>query len=388
MATSNEELRDALLRRQVGILQLSDKIVADLLRIINGSEPRLRSVIEEFLGVLATINLHTRRGRTVTKRLERAILAVRGEAIDRAAKELTRRMEELAVAEARAIGTAIQTAVPVEVNLSRPSTRRLKIIAQEVAPQGAATSRWFDGLKANDARLIAAEIAAGAAAGDSPDTITRRILGSKSLRGADGQTQKTRMQADAIVRTTIVHVADLVRQAMFNANSDVIDEEQYVATLDSRTTPICRSLDGKRFPVGTGPRPPQHWRCRSVRVPVLNGQLLGTRPAKPVTEKMLRREYEQSSTSLSFREWRKRRIRELVGPVPAETTYQEWLERQSVEFQEEVLGTTRAALFRRGDLPLERFVNRATGREWTLAQLARRELEAFRKAGLDVRRFR
>lgn len=388
MATSNEEARDAMLRRQVGILQLSDQVAARLLRVLNNSEPELRELIEQYLSVLTTVNIYSKRGREVVARLERAILRTRGKAYSTAQKQLLKELDQIAVSEAQAIGTLVQTVLPVEVNLKKPTTRQLRQIARNLSPRGATIEKWFEGIAANEARLLAAEIAAGMARGLGTEQIVRAVLGTKSMQGADGQTATARNQTDALVRTSIVDVVDRVRQELFNANSDIIDEEQYVATLDSRTTPVCRSLDGKRFPVGQGPRPPMHWRCRSIRVPVIDGSVLGTRPAKPVTEKILRREYESSNTSLSFREWRKRRIRELVGPVPAATTYQEWLERQSAEFQDEVLGATRGALFRRGNLTLERFVNRATGKEWTLADLSRREAEAFRAAGLDIRRYR
>lgn len=388
MATSNEEARDAMLRRQVGILQLSDQVAVRLMRVLNNSESELREVIEEYLSILTTVNIYSKRGRELVGRLEKAILRTRGKAYAAAQKQLIKELDQIVMAEANAIGTLIQTVLPVEFRANRPTTRQLRTIARSLTPQGATVERWFEGIAQNEARVVAAEIAAGMARGLGTEQIVRAVLGTKSLQGADGHTATARNQTDALVRTAIVDVVDRVRQEIFNANSDIIDEEQYVATLDSRTTPICRALDGKRFPVGKGPRPPMHWRCRSIRVPVLDGSVLGTRPAKPVTEKILRREYESSNTSLSYREWRKRRIRELVGPVPAATTYQEWLERQSAAFQDEVLGTTRGALFRRGDLALERFVNRATGREWTLAELARREAQAFRDAGLDLRRYR
>jgi SPP1 gp7 family putative phage head morphogenesis protein len=388
MATSNEEARDAMLRRQVGLLQLSDQVTARLLRILNESEPELRGLIEHYVGLLATVDIYSKRGMALSRRVEQAILSQRGKAYARVSKALVKELDAIAVAEAEAIGTLIQTVLPVEIRLGRPTTRQLRTIARELSPRGATLERWFNGINANEARLLAAQIAAGAAQGQKTSQIVRSVLGTRSMQGADGLTSTARNNTDALVRTAIMDVADRVRQVLFSANEDILDEEQYVATLDSRTTPVCRSLDGKRFPVGTGPRPPMHWRCRSVRVPVFNGTLLGTRPAKPVTEAMLRREYAQANTSLNYRQWKQRRIRELVGPVPAVTTYQDWLARQSEEFQNEVLGETRAELFRDGGLTLERFVNRASGRQWTLAELARRETAAFRSAGLDLRRYR
>jgi hypothetical protein len=46
------------------------------------------------------------------------------------------------------------------------------------------------------------------------------------------------------------------------------------------------------------------------------------------------------------------------GQVAARTTYPEWLRKQPIAVQEEALGVGRAALFRRGVVPIERFVDR------------------------------
>lgn len=80
-------------------------------------------------------------------------------------------------------------------------------------------------------------------------------------------------------------------------------------------------------------------------------------------------------------------MRELTGTTPARTTYQSWLTGQSAAFQNDILGPTRGALFRRGGLKLDRFVE-FDGTELTLAQLASRNTNAFLRAGLDPDLFR
>jgi len=62
------------------------------------------------------------------------------------------------------------------------------------------------------------------------------------------------------------------------------------------------------------------------------------------------------------------------------------LKRQPASFQDEVLGKTKAKLFREGGLNVDQFVDRA-GNELTLSQLAERKPDAFRKAGLDPEKF-
>ena len=62
-----------------------------------------------------------------------------------------------------------------------------------------------------------------------------------------------------------------------------LEEYEFIAVLDSRTTPRCQSLDGtlhllEEYSVGTN-APPMHPRCRSTISAVL-GEKTGTRIAR------------------------------------------------------------------------------------------------------------
>ena len=70
------------------------------------------------------------------------------------------------------------------------------------------------------------------------------------------------------------------------------------------------------------------------------------------------------------------------GQAPAEQTFGAWLKRQPAGRQDEVLGATRGALFRRGGLEIEQFAN-DKGRWLTLDQLRERDAAAFRRAGVE-----
>jgi len=69
------------------------------------------------------------------------------------------------------------------------------------------------------------------------------------------------------------------------------------------------------------------------------------------------------------------------GQVSEAETYQTWLKKKSAAFQDEVLGPTRAKLFREG-MDLDRFVDQS-GKEYTLAQLRSKDATLFKKAGID-----
>jgi hypothetical protein len=68
------------------------------------------------------------------------------------------------------------------------------------------------------------------------------------------------------------------------------------------------------------------------------------------------------------------------GQVPAEMNYDQWLRKQPVSFQNEVLGIKKGQLFRAG-LKMDRFVDRQ-GNELNLSQLRERESAAWAKSGL------
>jgi len=159
-------------------------------------------------------------------------------------------------------------------------------------------------------------------------------------------------QVTSIVRTSINQVANAASQQVYEANQDITKKYRYVATLDSRTTAICRALDGREFEYGKGPTPPQHWSCRSTTVPVIDYESLGFDPPRPG----------------------KRAAK--GGMVDADTSYGQWLLQQGRKEQEEVLGS-KAPYFRmlarkHGARDAMAKLVREDGRELTLEQLRRR----------------
>jgi hypothetical protein len=71
----------------------------------------------------------------------------------------------------------------------------------------------------------------------------------------------------------------------------------------------------------------------------------------------------------------------LTGTVPATESYQKFLKKQPVGFQRDVLGKTKAELFRKGGLTVDKFTD-PRGRTFTIKDLRRDHPEAFIKAGL------
>ncbi len=196
---------------------------------------------------------------------------------------------------------------------------------------------------------IISQIRVGSALGETSDQIARRLtpLGVK---------QKD--QAAALVNTMTNHIASTARVEVLKDNDDILKGMRRIATLDSRTTLLCMSLDQTIIPLD-GPRPPYHWRCRTTLVPVLKDEYAREIPAS---------------------------TRPSVGPdgveqVSSKTSYGEWLARQPASFQRDVLGPARYELFIKGELPIDRFVD-DNGKTLTLQQLREREPMAFERAGM------
>ena len=156
--------------------------------------------------------------------------------------------------------------------------------------------------------------------------------------------QVSTRHADVLVRTAVNQIATRAQVETFEANRDVTDEYIYTATLDDRTSDICRALDGKRFAYGEGSMPPQHPNCRSVVRPVVNWKKLGLEPP-PDGQRAAQ-----------------------DGPVSAKLDYADWLRQQTAAEQDDILGPARGKLFRSGKVTLQDLV-RADGSRLTLEEL-------------------
>ena len=118
-------------------------------------------------------------------------------------------------------------------------------------------------------------------------------------------------------------------QAVYAANSKVAPKYEYVATLDSKTTPICQRLDGQQFEYNKGPTPPQHFNCRSTTVPVVDFD--GLQEKYPGLEK-------PPETALDTRP-------SMTGRVPQGQAYGDWLLNQKRDLQIKTLGSEQKVRF-------------------------------------------
>ena len=80
----------------------------------------------------------------------------------------------------------------------------------------------------------------------------------------------TRGQSRGLVITAITSVTAQADHEVYKANKTALRGWQYVAVLDSRTTPVCAARDGMIFDIDdVSHLPPAHFHCRSTTIPVM-----------------------------------------------------------------------------------------------------------------------
>ncbi len=375
MATVNEEIRDRLLAHQVELIRFGKGLSKRIIRLLDRAEPELRAAIRARLDRIAALGFDP--GPATTARLIKTSELIAGlskPTFQDINKLVRRELVGLAIGETQFISTVISDALPVVYLPVLPTARELRGIVFARPFENRILRDWLATYRVGDQRRMMDQIRQGLVFSETPVQISRRIFGTQALGGSDGVREITRRGSLVLAQTATSAISNATRQALYKKNKRIIKREQYTATLDSRTTPICSSLDGDVFPVGEGPIPPIHINCRSIRVPVIDGRRLGTRPSVAVTERQL-----EGLTGAQ----RRRALDKLVGRVPAETTYQQWLGRQAVGFQDEILGPTRGILFRKGAIDLKGFVD-TSGTRHTLRELYDIDPSRFQRAGVPA----
>lgn len=182
--------------------------------------------------------------------------------------------------------------------------------------------------------------------------LIQMIRGSRANRYQDGILRTTTRNAHAIARTGTAIMASEAKQAFINDNKDIIKGIKVIATLDSRTSPICRHLDHQFMPTHKAKYPPYHFNCRSSFEIVFDG-------------------YESPKNRAS------------EFGVTENVSYYEWLKKQTPDYQDEVLGKTRGKLFRDSGMSAEKFKSLQLDKNFTpltLEQMRRIEPLGFDKA--------
>ena len=372
--TANEDIRDQLILHQIELLRFSKGLSGRIRAILNRAEPELRARLKARLEKIAALGFDP--GPATTKRMiatARLIAEINRPTFKDINQLIRTELVGLAIGETQFIAGVLSSSLPVIFEPVLPTPKTLRAIVFARPFERRILRDWLRSYELNDRRRMMDEIRQGLVFDETPSQIARRIFGTAALGGTDGVREITRRGSQALAQTAMSAITNAARSALYARNPS-IRREVYVATLDSRTTPICQSLDGDVFPKNEGPFPPLHINCRSLRAPVVDGRKLGRRPATAANERELRGLRGPA---------RRRAVDRLTGSVPAETTYTQFLRMNSASFQDDILGPARGRLFRSGGLDLKGFVDNS-GRRLTLRQLYDRDPTAFQRAGVPA----
>jgi SPP1 gp7 family putative phage head morphogenesis protein len=265
------------------------------------------------------------------------------------AELVTRQMQgyaqvEADVARAQAVGTlGTASEVTIRVGASLPAAYVDSIAKLPI--QGLRIGEWFDA----QARTMTVEakrlIQQGLVEGKGPTEIARRIVADARTAGPV-LARRAKNEAKIIARTVTNAVQnDAALAAAERLPAGVSDSYVWRSVRDNRVSTICAALDGRVFRYDDDARrvPPAHPNCRSTIQPLLKG----------------------AATTLT----------EQKGPVTMRD-YGAWLSAQPIGVQNNILGVTRAGLFRDGTMKLSDALD-ADSRVLTLAELRA-------KLGLDA----
>lgn len=344
-ASANDQLYDATIEHAIDVQRYSAHVAAKIDALLTAAQ---KDLIRQLADRLNTGDLDS----WTLARLD-ALLAsladIQGKSYTAMSEELAKELAGFAAVEtAWQLGTlAAVTDGVLEFNRIAPSQLYAGAMARPF--QGRLLKEWMQNLEEQAAQRVRQTVRLGWTEGQTVNQIVGFVREAIEI---------DRRNAEAIVRTAIRHTGDYAARKLYEANDDIIAGERWTATLDGRTSPVCRARDGKMFPLGGKIRPPAHFNCRSTMVPVLkHWQEMGY-------------DVPPGATRAS-----------LDGQVPADLTYQDWLKKKPASYQDDILGPTRGKLFRDGGLSLDRFVDR-NGAQLTLEQLRGKYAAAFERSGL------
>ena len=358
----NQAILDATIRHAVFLEKLKAGEVGKFAPFLKEIDRSIR----ERLTQSDLTEYNVKRLEALLKEVDSLLLGI----FDRYSLQLNLDLVDIANYEAEFEATSLARSAPVgvllEVVAPTAAAIRTAVLTNPLSVRGTGGGKllkaFIKGWTNAERERVTGTIRQGFFEGQTNFQIIRNIRGTKAAGYKDGILATTNRNASTVVHTAIQHVSSLARMEVANANTDVVLEIQMIATLDSKTSQLCRSMDKRRFPLDSGPRPPFHPNCRTTFILLTN---LSEMFAKGATR-----------ASVGYQGGQQ---------VSTDLDYYHWLQQQPAAFQDVAIGPVRGKLFREGGLSVERFAELQLDRNFTplnLAQMKALEPLAFSKANI------
>lgn len=316
-------MQDKLIAHQILVQRFGSKVARDFLPFIKNMRKDLLKLIAED----GTANTKKRLNAQL-KQSKQLIADLMSEYDAGVQADLFDFIDEEIVFNSSAFGT-IEHEVPSVEQVITAATNTPMVLNNQSVNLAAAQKA----LSADAVRKVNSAITAGFTQGQTTQQITSNIVDI---------TGQIRRNAETLARTTTNFLANETRDAVYKQNEDIVEGYTIVATLDFKTSDICKGFDGEAFLYtdNYNPMPPFHYNCRSTTKPKLKDQF----------------QFLQAGST------RASKGAEGGAQVPATQTYYTWLKAQPAAMQDEALGKTKGLIFRNAGLSPQEFKDSATDR--------------------------
>ena len=335
-----ENLTELATRHQVYLEKLKTSEANDYTKILPELDKRIREILAVLTPELTEVK------KSEVDAVLRKLTTAQQKMLAANDKAFYKELQEIAGYEASFEARTITSLVEVGLAVPTAEAAFKAALNTPLSATGTLLAPFIESWSANHIDKVNNAVRKAWTDGQTVGDLVRTIRGTRKNNFRDGILETSRRNAVAVARTAVQEVSSASRNLLWERNKDIIVGYKFVATLDGRTSQVCRSLDGREFPLGKGPKPPIHINCRSTTVPVLDKKYEalnegGTRASKD-------------------------------GYVSANLTYYEWLKRQPAAFQKKVLGKGKYDIFKFDGMTAEKFAKLNLDKDFspiTLAEL-------------------
>jgi SPP1 gp7 family putative phage head morphogenesis protein len=358
MPNLTDQLAEELVSNDVDVHRYIDSLNTDIQQVLTDLEAALSRAVAQFDPSQPIRTAYQQ------ARLEALLAHVKtliAGSVAEAQKLMVASLKRFGNLQEEAIRLLMNDVVGIDLVTGTLTKDQLNAIFGDVLIDGARSAEWWKAISTDLSMKFTREMRKGMVQGESMVELARRVEGFDT----DGVLAQTRVQAKALVRTSVQTVNNSAHIAVYQRNADVIKGIQWVSTLDTRTTPICRALDGLQWtldlqPIGHKfpfPGATAHWGCRSTQVPVMKSW--AELAAEQGGNKRFLNKLDEMDASTRA---------SMDGQVSGSLNYEDWLKRQSKARQLEVLGPARYDLWKRDKLNFRQMVSQ-DGNPLTLDEL-------------------
>ena len=342
----NPDIVDRYIEYRAWLIRYENRVVRDVLDVlVRGEEQAIGAITTAFQDHLEDADLSrvtpsSWRGKMFREKALNRVRASLNDVFPEADKSLRKALTGLTTDVQDEFVSTLEEALPEpalnELEFSRVPERQIANMLDDQFGErlegSAATFRnGIDDIKTDALRRLDRTLEDGVRDGVG---MRQMVANARKAVGVSGRTKADRKVARDVasyVRTQVQTTANDVAGQMHRENDDIVRGEQYIATLDTDTCPICGPLDGQVFGLRDRniPRPPRHPNCRCFMSPVLKDwREMGLPDSMPRAAK-----------------------RALNGKPANKTEWSDWVQRNPQRL-ERVLGPGRADLIESGQVTL------------------------------------